>query len=232
MRLFGRRGGRKEELRSKVASYYRSKLFPWNFIFEDVDKRSLEHFMSFAAQAAAGVVPSEEVSKEDVLRIITEGVRSIVNNFLLCADDADAVALHGRFASDYPFAMSQCFVYAVLSTLSLKLEDVVDINNISDLLGADVRELRRKEEFLLSLAEDCKRRNPKILGASLLGRKVLLRDGTHVGRVEDIIFDSETRSLELRVNTRLKDFESVPFDDVRLNLYNGSVVVENVRKGT
>jgi len=226
--LFKRRDERKEELKSKVASYYRSKLFPWNFIFEDVDRQSLEHFMSFAAQAAAGVVPSKDASKEDALRIITEGVRSIVNNFLLCADDADAVALHGRFASDYPFAMSQCFVYAVLSMLSLKLDDVVDVNTISDLLGADVRELRRKEEFLLGLAEDCKSkgRNPKILGASLLGRKVLLEDGTYVGRVKDIIFDSETRNLELRVNTRLKDFENVPFDDIRLNLYNRSVIIE------
>lgn len=222
---FGRRDKRKEELKSKVASYYRTKLFPWNIIFEDVDRRSLEYFMRFAVQAAAAIVPSENVSKEDALEIIVEGVRSIVNNFMLCADDADAVALHGRFAYDYPFAMSQCFVYAVLSMLSLRLDDIVDVNTLCGLLGADMHEIRRKEELLFSLVEG-KRQSPKIFSSSLLGRKVLSNDGTYVGEVENVIFDDETRSVGLKVNTRMKDFEDIPFDDLKLNLYNKSVVVE------
>jgi hypothetical protein len=39
-----------KEEKEKVVAYLRSKLFPWNFIFEDVADAAIEHFVPYAIQ--------------------------------------------------------------------------------------------------------------------------------------------------------------------------------------
>jgi len=245
--------------KEKAIAYSRSKLFPWNFIFEDVEPAAIEHFVPYAVQvlgdlsiggeklsasaaaeaneAAAktalareggrdawwkhggssgggssvsgtgGVFASSrsierreeraagesEVEKERLRERIREEVRLLVSDFLSDADDEDALRMHGEFAALFPFAFSQCLVQAMLHKLNLRLEDVIDVRAISDLMGVSVRDIRKREDFIRNLLAH--KQNMRFLAANILGRKVMSAEGERIGSVADIIFDTETGIL-------------------------------------
>ena len=254
--------------KEKAIAYSRSKLFPWNFIFEDVEPAAIEHFVPYAVQVlgdlsfggeghsaaaaaeaneaaaktalaregrrvawwnggssgggssvsgAGGVFASSrsierreeraagesEVEKERLRERIREEVRLLVSDFLSDADDEDALRMHGEFAALFPFAFSQCLVQAMLHKLNLRLEDVIDVRAISDLMGVSVRDIRKREDFIRDLLAH--KQNMRFFAANILGRKVMSAEGERIGSVADIIFDTETgilRGIVVRLSER------------------------------
>ncbi|GEM_PF-607783 len=273
-----RRGIDKE----KVIAYRRSKLFPWNFIFEDVDERAIEYFAPYAVQilggrhdqkkeesaqrslrehAEAGVKrgafhsgggsSAEErfVDKEYLRRRIREEVSAVVSDFLFDTDDEDAIKMHGDFAQFFPFAFSQCLVQAMLHRMNMRLEDVIDVNAISELMGTNVNEIRRREDLIRDLIN--KKRNLNLSGRNLLGKKVMSESGEYVGNVSDIIFDDKSgvmkglrvavkgggRRVSERLNNafgragsvRMRGGEiEIQMQEVRFNSYNCGFVLKLV----
>ena len=54
------RSGKRRIEKEKVIAYRRSKLFPWNFIFEDVEPAAIEHFVPYAVQVLGDLRNSGE----------------------------------------------------------------------------------------------------------------------------------------------------------------------------
>jgi len=250
--------------KEKVIAYRRSKLFPWNFIFEDVEPAAIEHFVPYAVQvlgdlknsgeeatkteAEATTEATEEAltwassatvrrrmwsggassvsvsrgrlrglreeqkdaearkgEKERLRERIREEVHLAVSDFLSDTDDEDALRMHGDFAMLFPFAFSQCLVQAMLQKLNLRLEDVIDVRAISELMGVSVRDIRRREDFIRDLLAH--QRNMRFLGANIFGKKVMSAEGERIGSVADIIFDAETGVLRgIMVKTEKREW--------------------------
>lgn len=226
-----------KEEREKVIAYLRSKIFPWNFIFEDVADAAIEHFVPYAIQMCeAKGIDKGSVSVENVKEVITREVKEAVDDYLFDPEDKEMIRMHGKFAADYPFAFSQCLAHVILYRLGLKLEDVVDIKAISDLLGEDMKEITMREYFIRDLISQDGRKAMKMFAKSILDKKVITAGGDCIGSVEDIIFTDETGKVEeIAVNhlrgTGLKK-SRVPMRDVRLNMYSKNVVLKssNYRK--
>ena len=126
--------------KEKVVAYLRSKLFPWNFIFESVDEDAIKHFITYAIQICEGKgidKRSMPIDGVEIKELITKEVKEAVNDYLFDADDRDMVRMHGDFAGSYPFAFAQCLVHTILYRLGLEMQDVVDVKGISELLGRD-----------------------------------------------------------------------------------------------
>ena len=226
-----------KEEREKVIAYLRSKIFPWNFIFENVADAAIEHFVPYAIQMCeAKGIDKGSVSVENVKEVITREVKEAVDDYLFDPEDKEMIRMHGKFAADYPFAFSQCLAHVILYRLGLKLEDVVDIKAISDLLGEDMKEITMREYFIRDLISQDGRKAMKMFAKSILDKKVITAGGDCIGSVEDIIFTDETGKVEeIAVNhlrgTGLKK-SRVPMRDVRLNMYSKNVVLKssNYRK--
>ncbi len=260
------RSGKRRIEKEKVIAYRRSKLFPWNFIFEDVEPAAIEHFVPYAVQvlgdlrnsgeenaktateAKASTEATEEAltwassatvrrrmwsggassvgasrrrlrglreeqkdaearkgEKERLRERIREEVHLAVSDFLSDTDDEDALRMHGDFAMLFPFAFSQCLVQAMLQKLNLRLEDVIDVRAISELMGVSVRDIRRREDFIRDLLAH--QRNMRFLGANIFGKKVMSAEGERIGSVADIIFDAETGVLRgIMVKTEKREW--------------------------
>ncbi|MCW7079524.1 MAG: PRC-barrel domain-containing protein [Candidatus Methanospirare jalkutatii] len=261
------RSGKRRIEREKVIAYRRSKLFPWNFIFEDVEPAAIEHFVPYAVQvlgdlrnsgeenaktateAEATTEATEEAlawassatvrrrmwsgsassvgasrrrlrglrreeqkdaearkgEKERLRERIREEVHLVVSDFLSDTDDEDALRMHGDFAMLFPFAFSQCLVQAMLQKLNLRLEDVIDVRAISELMGVSVHDIRRREDFIRDLLAH--QRNMRFLGANIFGKKVMSAEGERIGSVADIIFDAETGVLRgIMVKTEKREW--------------------------
>ncbi len=221
--------------KEKVVAYLRSKLFPWNFIFESVDEDAIKHFITYAIQICEGKgidkrsIPIDGV---EIKELITKEVKEAVNDYLFDADDRDMVRMHGDFAGSYPFAFAQCLVHTILYRLGLEMQDVVDVKGISELLGRDIEEMRRSELFIRDLIAKNEKKAMKMFGKSILDRKVITAEGDSIGSVGNITFDIETGNVGGLIVNQQKEKGvglkkgRISMNDVRLNMYSKNIVLK------
>lgn len=224
---------KEKEEEEKVIAYLRSKLFPWNFIFEPIEEDAIEHFVTYAIQICEGKgIEKGSISTDDgeVKKLITREVKEAVNDYLFDTEDSDMIKMHGEFAVSYPFAFVQCLVHTILYRLGLEMGDVVDVKAISELLGRDIKEIRKGELFIRNLISKREKKAMKMFGKSILDRRVITAEGDYIGDVGDIIFDIETGSVEgLLINHQKGMSEKrsrMPMHDVRLNMYSKNIVLK------
>ena len=222
-----------KEGKEKVVAYLRSRLFPWNFIFEDVEEASVEHFIPYALQMCeAKGIEKGSVGKEDVKRVVTQEVKEAVSDYLFEPEDKAMIRVHGReFAAIYPFAFSQGLAHAILYRLGLEWEDVVDIKAISDLLGQDIREIKRREFILKELISRNESKAMKMFAKSILDKRVITAGGEDIGNVEDLIFTDGTGKVGELIVTHARgsglEKSRISMDDIRLNMYSKNVVLKS-----
>ncbi|MCK4475680.1 MAG: PRC-barrel domain-containing protein [Methanophagales archaeon] len=224
---------KEKEEKEKVIAYLRSRLFPWNFIFEDIEEDAIKHFVLYAIQICEGKgVEKRSISTDEgkVKELITREVKEAVNDYLFDAEDSDMIRMHGEFAVSYPFAFAQCLVHTILYRLGLEMGDVVDVKAISELLGRDIKEIRRGELFIRDLIAKNEKKAMKMFGKSILDRKVITAEGDCIGSVRDIIFDIETGSVEGLLINHQKGAgvkkSRIPMHGVRLNMYSKNIVLK------
>ncbi|MHC1610164.1 MAG: PRC-barrel domain-containing protein [Candidatus Methanospirareceae archaeon] len=223
---------REREGKEKVVAYLRSKVFPWNFIFEDVTEDALEHFVPYAIQMCeAKGIEKGAIGVEEVKAVIRREVREAVNDYLFDPGDKEMIRMHGKFAPIYPFAFSQSLAYVILYRLGLKLEEIVDVKGICDLLGKDVMEVRRRESLIQEIIARGEDKAMKMFARSILDKRVITAGGDCIGTVKDIIFADETGELEgLVVNHKrgsgLKK-SRISMGDVSLNMYSKNIFLKS-----
>ncbi|MCW3129514.1 MAG: PRC-barrel domain-containing protein [Methanophagales archaeon] len=224
---------KEKEGKEKVIAYLRSKLFPWNFIFEDVEDGAIEHFVTYAIQICEGkgiekrTIPAGEGA---VKELITREVKEAVNDYLFDPEDKEMIRMHGKFAVSYPFAFTQCLVHTILYRLGLELSDVVDVKAIGELLGKNIREMKKQELFIRDLISRNEEKAMKMFGKSILDRKVITAGGDYIGSVCGIMFDTETGNVGGLIVNQQKGVGSkksrISMHDVRLNTYSKNVVLK------
>jgi sporulation protein YlmC with PRC-barrel domain len=222
--------GKKEE-KENVIAYLRSRLFPWNFILEEVEEDAIKHFVPYAIQMCeAKGIEKRSVGKGEVKEVIMNEVKDAVNDYLFDPRDKEMVKMHGEFASIYPFAFSQCLAYAILYRLGLEMGDVVDVNAISELLGLDIKEIKRREFLIQDLISRRGNRAMKVFGKSILDKKVITAEGDCIGRVGDLIFAEGTGQVGGLILNHQKGSElmisRISMNDVRLNMYSKNIVIK------
>jgi sporulation protein YlmC with PRC-barrel domain len=227
-----------KEEKEKVVGHLRSKVFPWNFILEDVDGEAVRHFVPYAIQMCeAKGIERGSVKGEAAREVITREIKEAVEDYLFDPEDVEIARMHGRFAEQYPFAFSQSLAFVILHRLGLNLEDVVDVRGVSDLLGEDVREIREREDMVRDIIAKNSSRTIKMFARTIMNKKVITAGGDWIGTVADIIFNSETGKVEDLVVTHLSGSglktSRVPMKDVRLNMYSKNIVLKSsdYRKG-
>jgi len=227
--MWWKKSGREEK--EKLVAYLRSKLFPWNFIFEEVEEEAIEHYAPLAIQmCAAKGIERDVVDREAVKDVIGHEVKEAVEDYLFDPEDREMVRMHGRFASLYPFAFSQAMAYAILHRLELQLADIVDVKAVADLLGLDEHEISKRDLRARDVLAKNGGRALKMFARSIVAKKVLTAGGDHIGRVEDLVFTGKSGKVEeLVVNhpkgTGLKE-SRIPMNDVRLNMYSKNIVLK------
>jgi sporulation protein YlmC with PRC-barrel domain len=220
-----------KEEKEKVISYLRSRSFPWNFIFEDLEEDPIQHFVPYAIQMCEGKgISKKTIGDEDVRDVIAREVREAVNDYLFEPEDMEMIKMHGKLASTYPFAFSQSLVYTILYRLGLTMDDVVDVNAISALLGHDAEEIRKRELAIRNLIAKNEKKAMKMFSKIIVNKKVITAGGEWVGSVGDIVFDDEKGSVEgLIINHRkgsgLKK-SRISMGDVRLNMYSKNIILK------
>ncbi len=227
-----------KEEKEKVVGHLRSKLFPWNFILEEVDEEAIKHFVPYAIQMCeAKGIERGSVEIDAAREVITRELKEAVEDYLFDPEDAEIARMHGRFAEQYPFAFSQSLAFVILHRLGLGLEDIVDVRGVSDLLGDDVREIRAREELVREIIAQNGRKAMKMFARTIMNKKVITAGGDWIGTVGDIIFNSETGKVEDLVVSHLRGSglktSRVPMKDVRLNMYSKNIVLKSsdYRKG-
>jgi len=228
-----------KEGRERAVAYLRSRLFPWNFVFEPVEEDAIKHFVTYAIQICEekgiekGTIPVP-VTGDDVKELITKEVKEAVNEYLLDVDNGVMTKIHGKYAVSYPFAFAQCLVHTILYRLGLELKDVVDVKAISDLLGQNIEEIKRSESFIMNLISKRGKIAMKMFGKSILDRKIVTAGGEYIGNVGNIVFEIETGKVGgLIVNQQKqkgagRNLEKgrISLHDVRLNMYSKNVVLK------
>ena len=221
--------------REKAVAYLRSRVFPWNFIFEDVDEDAIKHFVKYAIQICEGKgidKRSISIGGDEVKELIIKEVKEAVNDYLLFdVDDSDMTKMHGDFAVSYPFAFTQCLAHTILYRLGFEMGDVVDAKAISELLGQDVEEMRRRELFIRDLISKNEKKAMKMFGRSILDRRVITAGGEYLGHVSNIVFDVETGSVGSLIVDHQKGGAGskktrVPMQDMRLSMYSKNIVLK------
>lgn len=235
------KGFKKEEIekeKEKIFTFLRSRLFPWNFVLENVEEDAIRHFLKHAIQISKmkGIGSekfSEEIGKGEeeeeggLKERITKEVKDIVNDYLFNPYDKDAIKKHGIFAHEFPFAFSQCWVHLILHPLGIKIKDIVEEKAVVELLGVDGKEKKKREIFITDLISSLMKENEIIKEASysskILNKKVVTVEGDYIGNVEEAIFDSITGSIkELIVSKKsfLKRSCSISMNEVKINRYS------------
>lgn len=228
-----RKREKEREEKEKVVAYLRSRLFPWNFIFEDVEEDAIKHFVTYAIQICEGKgIDKRSISVEgvEIKELIIKEVKEAVNDYLFDANDRDMVRMHGDFAGSYPFAFAQCLAHTILHRLGLEMEDVVDVNAISELLGQDIKEMEGRVLVIRDLISKNENKAMKMFGRSILDKKVIMAGGECIGSVEDIVFDAGTGNVEGLVVNHQKGSgfkkSKISMQDVRLNMYSKNIVLK------
>ena len=223
---------RRKEEKEKVIAYLRSRLFPWNFIFEEVEEDALKHFIPYAIQMCeAKGIDKSTVSKEEAKEAIAKEVKEAVNDYLFDLREKEMIKMHGEFAAVYPFAFSQCLAYTILYRLGLEMGDAVDVKAISELLGVDIHEIANKEFLIGDLMSKRGTKSVKMFGRSILDKKVITADGDYLGSVGDLLFAQETGQVEGLLVSHRKGSEvmksRISMGDVRLNMYSKNIVLKS-----
>jgi len=228
-----RKREKEREEKEKVVAYLRSRLFPWNFIFEDVEEDAIKHFVTYAIQICEGKgIDKRSISVEgvEIKELIIKEVKEAVNDYLFDANDRDMVRMHGDFAGSYPFAFAQCLAHTILHRLGLEMRDVVDVNAISELLGQDIKEMEGRVLFIRDLISKNENKAMKMFGKSILDKKVIMAGGECIGSVGDIVFDAGTGNVEGLVVNHQKGSgfkkSRISMQDVRLNMYSKNIVLK------
>jgi len=213
----------------KVFAYMRSRLFPWNFIVEDVDLESLRYFVPYAIRICEDRgIKKGLVERESAREVIERELKWMLNDYLHAeAKGTEAMGMHGKFYAQYPFAFAQALMHTILYRLGVSLEEIVNINALGGLLELDIEDMRRRERFIRDLISRNEDKALRIFGKSLLNRKVISEEGDYIGNVSDIVFDSETGILEGLILAQQKGSErfKIPADNMKLNLYSSSIVL-------
>ena len=221
---------REKEETEKIIAYLRSRVFPWNFIFEEVEEDALKHFIPYAIQMCeAKGIDMSSVGKEEVKEGIAKEVTDVVNDYLIDLGEKEMKKTHGGFASIYPFAFSRCLAYTILYRLGFEMGDAVDVQAIRELLGLDIHEIEHREALIRDLISKWGNKPVKMFGRSILDKKVITAEGDYLGGVEDILFADKTGRMERLLVSPRKGSEllksRISMDDVRLNLYSKNFVL-------
>ncbi|RLG35526.1 hypothetical protein DRN80_01740 [Methanosarcinales archaeon] len=216
----------------KVIAYMTSRLFPWNFIVEDVDPESLRHFVPYAIQICEDRgIKKGSIERDRVKEVIEKELRWMLNDYLH-QENRDVTRAHGKFYAQYPFAFAQALIHTILYRLGVELEDVVNINALGELLELDIKTIKKKERFIRDLISRNEEKALRIFSKAMLNRKVISEEGDYIGSVSDIVFDSETGILKglILVQQRGSERLKVPMDDMKLNLYSRNIVLRYIKK--
>lgn len=221
-----------KEGKERVVAHLRSRLFPWNFIFDDVEKDSIEHFVPYAIQMCeAKGIEQGAVGHGDAKAVITREVKESVEDYLFDPGHKEMIRMHGKFATLYPFAFSQSLAHVILYRLDLKLEDIVDIKAICDLMGEDVREIRKRELFIRDVIARKGSKALRMFAKSILNKKVIAASGDYIGNVEDIIFTDETGEISELVVNYIRSGGAkksrLAMNDMCLNMYSKNIVLKS-----
>ncbi len=220
---------RAEANKGKVAAYMSSRLYPWNFIIEEVDEASLKRYIPYAIQICEDKgISRGKMDQTGARDVIEREVKHLLNDYLQPAGKEVMRVQHGR---DYPFAFVQALIYSILYRLGLNLEDVVNMKALSDLLSLDMEELKRRERFIFELIARNEGKAMWIFSRTLLDRRVISEEGDYIGTVTDLLFDPETGMIEwLLLNQQSGRRAKVPANDMKLNLYSRSIVLRYNRE--
>jgi len=216
-----------KEEKERVIAQLRSRSFPWNFILDDVEEDAIEYFVPYAIQMCeAKRIEQGSVSHDEAKVMITREVKESIEGYLFDNAHKELIRMHGKFATLYPFAFSQSLAHVILYRLDLKLEDIVDIKAISDLMGKDVSEIGKKELFFRDVIARDERKVFRIFAKSILNKKVLTASGDYIGNIEDIIFTDETGDiLRLEVNHGKK--KSLALNEISLNMSSRIILLKS-----
>ena len=216
----------------KVIAYMTSRLFPWNFIVEDVDPESLRHFVPYAIQICEDRgIKKGSIERDRVKEVIEKELRWMLNDYLH-QENRDVTRAHGKLYAQYPFAFAQALIHTILYRLGVELEDVVNINALGELLELDIKTIKKKERFIRDLISRNEEKALRIFSKAMLNRKVISEEGDYIGSVSDIVFDSETGILKglILIQQRGSERLKVPMDDMKLNLYSRNIVLRYIKK--
>ncbi len=209
----------------RVMAYMTSRLFPWNFIVEEVDEDSLRHFVPYAIQICEDKgIKKGSIERERVKEVIEKELKGILDDYL---HHGEMMRIHTRFYDRYPFAFAQALIHTILYRLGLNVEDVVNINALGELLGLDIKEMKRRERYIHDLISRSEEKALRIFSKSMLNRKVISEEGDYIGSVSDITFDSRTGILEsmILVPQRGSERIKVPMDEMKLKIYSRNIVL-------
>ncbi|MGC9444092.1 MAG: PRC-barrel domain-containing protein [Candidatus Methanospirareceae archaeon] len=227
-----------KEDKEEVVGHLRSKIFPWNFILEDVDGEAVRHFVPYAIQMCeAKGIERGSVEGDAVRDVITREIKEAVEDYLFDPDDEEISRMHGQFAEQYPFAFSQSLAFVILQRLGLNLDDIVDVRGVSDLLGVDLRVIREREDMIQNIIAKTGGRTMKMFARTIIDKKVITAGGDWIGTVADISFTRETGKVADLIITHLRGSglktSRIPMKDARLNMYSKNIVLKSsdYRKG-
>ena len=220
--------GREEAERGKVIAYLRSQLFPWNFVIEDVEEESIEHFVPYAIRMCeAKGIKKGTVEEGEEKAVISNELRDAMNYYLSEAGDREVVKTHGEFAADYPFAFAQSLVYTVLYQLGLTLDEVVNLNALSEFLELNIEGIKRRERFVHDLISRNETEPVRTFSKSILNRNVITSGGDYMGSVGDIVFDTNTGRVVGLMVYRDSERRKISIDDLVLDIYSQNIVLKN-----
>lgn len=230
--MWWKKNGKEEN--ERVIAHLRSRLFPWNFILDNVAEDSVEHFVPYAIQMCETKgIEKGSVGQGEAKAVITQEVKESVQDYLFDPEHKEMIRMHGKFATLYPFAFSQSLAHVILYRLDLKLDDIVDVKAISDLMGedVDVTEIRKRELFIRDVISRKGSKALRLFAKSIMNKKVIAAGGDYMGNVDDIIFTDETGEiLELVVNHIRSGGEKksrVAISDIRLNMYSKNILLKS-----
>ncbi len=222
-----KRGGEEKE-KEKVNAYLKSRLFPWNFILEDVEEAPIEHFVPYAMQMCkAKGITKGSVKDGEAKAIIATELRDAMNAYLSDEGNRELIEIHGEFAAQYPFAFAQCLVHAILYRLGLVLDDVVNLKAISEVLDLDIEWIKRRERFTRDLISKSKTKAVRVFSKNILDKNVISSEGDSIGNVDDITFDTKTGRVTGLMVSQGSVRSELAMTDIALTGHSNNIVLKH-----
>jgi len=222
-----KRGGEEKE-KEKVNAYLKSRLFPWNFILEDVEEAPIEHFVPYAMQMCkAKGITKGSVKDGEAKAIIATELRDAMNAYLSDEGNRELIEIHGEFAAQYPFAFAQCLVHAILYRLGLVLDNVVNLKAISEVLDLDIEWIKRRERFTRDLISENKTKAVRVFSKNILDKNVISSEGDSIGNVDDITFDTKTGRVTGLMVSQGSVRSELSMNDIALTGHSNNIVLKH-----
>jgi len=222
-----KRGGEEKE-KEKVNAYLKSRLFPWNFILEDVEEAPIEHFVPYAMQMCkAKGITKGSVKDGEAKAIIATELRDAMNAYLSDEGNRELIEIHGEFAAQYPFAFAQCLVHAILYRLGLVLDNVVNLKAISEVLDLDIEWIKRRERFTRDLISKSKTKAVRVFSKNILDKNVISSEGDSIGNVNDITFDTKTGRVTGLMVSQGSVRSELSMNDIALTGHSNNIVLKH-----